>query len=401
MSDRLVRKVAIAGAGIGGLCAAVSLLQRGIDVEVYEQADSLRELGAGLLISMNAMRVLEALGLESAARSIDLPAVDRVVRLWNTGTTKSVYQTQTETQRNHTVCMIHRAELQRILAEAAQRIKPDVIRFGARVLGARSGAADAELLLEGGESAHADAVVGADGVHSMVRTSLYGQSAGRYTGSVAWRGLVPIERLAPVHRRPIATTWIGPQAHITCYPMRFGSGHLVSFSAQVERARWERESWSEVGTVSEALQDFIGWHPEVQEMIRGAETLYKWGLFVRDPLPHWSVGRVTLLGDACHSMVPYLGQGVVMAMEDAFVLARCLSGTAPGPQEALQQYEKARYERGNRAASASAAMQHVFHHPDLAHQETAIPYMEANWSPQAIRERYEWLFQYDATRVPI
>lgn len=393
--------VAIAGAGIGGLCAALSLLQRGIDVEVYEQADSLRELGAGLLISMNAMRVLTALGLESAARSIDLPADDRVVRLWNTGATKSVYQTRSDTQQNHAVCMLHRAELQRILADAALRIKPDLIHFGARVLGAKNTDAGAELLLEGGASATADIVLGADGVHSMVRSSLYGQAAARYTGSVAWRGLVPIERLTPIHRRPIATTWIGPEAHITCYPLRFGGESMVSFSAQVERASWERESWSEIGTVSEALQDFVGWHPEVQEMIRGAETLYKWGLFVRDPLPHWSEGGVTLLGDACHSMVPYLGQGVVMAIEDAFILARCIADLELTSEEALRRYEKARYDRTNRAADASAAMQRVFHHPALAHSETAVPYMEKNWGPEAIRERYEWLFQYDATTVPI
>ncbi len=176
---------------------------------------------------------------------------------------------------------------------------------------------------------------------------------------------------------------------------------MVSFSAQVERASWERESWSEIGTVSEALQDFVGWHPEVQEMIRGAETLYKWGLFVRDPLPHWSEGGVTLLGDACHSMVPYLGQGVVMAIEDAFILARCIADLELTSEEALRRYEKARYDRTNRAADASAAMQRVFHHPALAHSETAVPYMEKNWGPEAIRERYEWLFQYDATTVPI
>jgi salicylate hydroxylase len=174
----------------------------------------------------------------------------------------------------------------------------------------------------------------------------------------------------------------------------------MTFSGQVERSDWRLESWNEKGSVAECVNDFKGWHPEVVEIIENTESLHKWGLFVRDPLPRWSVGRVTLLGDACHSMVPYLGQGVNMAIEDAGVLARCIEKYAD-PAEALQKYQDARLERTTRIAQGSADMQRTFHNPALAEPESAAKYAESQWNPASAKARYDWIYGYDATQVPV
>jgi salicylate hydroxylase len=393
-------KVLVAGAGIGGLSAALALLQKGFDVEVFEQAPELREVGGGLLISMNGVRVLQALGLEEEMRSVTLPATDRVVRLWDSGRAWSLYHREPGSKADHSVCMLLRGELHRILAEAVLNQKSGAVRLNARCTGFEQTRDAVKIVLEGGESITGDVLVGADGVHSKVRSAAFGTAEGKYTGAVAWRGLVPMERLSEVHRRPIATTWVGPLAHITCYPMRRRREEIVSFSAQVERSNWELESWFEVGSVTECLSDFPGWHPEVIEMISNAETLYKWGLFTRGALARWTVGRVTLLGDACHPMVPYLGQGAVMALEDSYVLARCLA-QYDEPAEALARYDRARRERANRAAQKSADMQATFHHCDLGRADTALEYIQRTWHPDSVKARYDWLFEYDATRVAV
>ncbi len=148
------------------------------------------------------------------------------------------------------------------------------------------------------------------------------------------------------------------------------------------------------------MRDFEGWHPDIIEMIEHTESLHKWGLFVRDALPYWTQGRMTLLGDACHSMVPYLGQGVNMALEDACILARCIEASPENLPDALKRYEAARLERTTRVAQSASAMQTVFHNPALEGGEVADRYVEANWSPQKSRERYDWIYQYDATSVP-
>ncbi|MBK8065578.1 MAG: FAD-dependent monooxygenase [Betaproteobacteria bacterium] len=215
------------------------------------------------------------------------------------------------------------------------------------------------------------------------------------------RGLVPMERLKPHHRNPTVATWVGPTAHVSAYPARWQDQDLMTFSGQVERSDWELESWNEKGTVEECLKDFAGWHADILEIIEHTESLHKWGLFVRDALPRWTTGRVSLLGDACHSMVPYLGQGVNMAIEDGCVLARCIEAAPRDPAGALQRYEQARLARTTRVASSAAGMQTIFHNPALADPATASAYVDSQWSPQKSRERYDWIYDYDATSVAI
>jgi salicylate hydroxylase len=392
--------VLIAGGGMGGLVAALALLKRGIDVDLYEQAPELRELGSGLWVSPNGARVLHGLGLKDAIDGINTNAKDRVVRLWDSGQSWSVYSKQTGT--DHNLIMVLRSEMHRVLVEAVQAIKPDAFHLNAKVAGFTQDQDGVQLHLEDGRTATGTALVGADGLHSKVRAAAFGPSPGRFTNAIAWRGLVPMENLAEHHRLPVASTWLGPTAHVTSYPVRKGDQEFVSFSGQAETTDWTVESWSEMGSIEDCLKDFSGWHQDIVDLVKNAQTLYKWGLFIREPLPQWSVGRVTLLGDACHSMVPYLGQGVNMAFEDAAVLARCLElGDAADTAASLQRYSQARAERGAKTVDSSLGMQYVFHNDALAKPDTAIPYVNQNWSVASMKERYDWLFGYDANSVPV
>jgi len=394
--------VIIAGAGMGGLTLAVALLKMGMDVDVYEQSSELREVGAGLWISANGGRVLDTLGLKKTVEAINLPPQDRVVRYWKTGEEHSVYNRDAPSSKaDHTLIQVLRAELQRVLFEAVIALKPDAVHFGVRSLGADTVDGRARLLLDGGGFVEGDVVVGCDGAHSRVRQSLFGEAPARYTGANAWRGLAAMSRLKPQHRRPLASTWVGPTAHVTTYPVQRNGEQFVSFSAQVDSDLWQTESWSERGELADALKDFEGWHQDILDLFIQSENLFRWGLFVRDPLEVWSKGHVTLVGDACHSMTPYLGMGVNVTMEDAYVLARCLAESPNDVASALKRYDTARVSRANQTKASSLDMLHVFHSPALESIETARPYIQKAWAPQAVRERYDWLVSYDATTVEI
>lgn len=394
--------VIIAGAGLGGLTLAIALLQRGMDVDIYEQSPELREVGAGLWISANGAQVLGALGLKKAIEAINLPPKDRVVRYWKTGEELSVYnRDESASKADHTLIQVLRAELQRVLYDAVVSLKPEAVHFGARCVGAETVGDRALLFLESEAAIEGDVVVGADGAHSRVRESLFGPAPARFTDAIAWRGLAPMSRLKPQHRRPLASTWVGPTAHVTTYPVQRDGELFVSFSAQVDSVTWQTDSWSEPGDLGSALKDFEGWHQDIRDLFMASDNLFRWGLFVRDPLEVWSKGRATLLGDACHSMTPYLGMGVNVTMEDACVLARFLEALPDDIGRALARYDAERVKRANKAKERSLAMLKVFHSPELADWETARPYIAQQWAPEAVRERYDWLVTYDATAVEI
>ncbi len=394
--------VIIAGAGMGGLTLAIALLQKGYDVDVYEQSSELREVGAGLWISANGAKVMAALGLQEKLQAINLPPEDRLIRYWKTGEGKSVYNRDAAgAKADHTLIQVLRAELQRVLYETVIALKPDAVHFGVRSLGAETVDGRARLLLDGGGHVEGDLVVGCDGAHSRVRQSMFGPAPARYTGALAWRGLTPMTKLKPQHRQALASTWVGPTAHVTTYPVQRNGEMFVSFSAQVDSDTWHTESWSEKGDLADALKDFEGWHQDIIDLFVGSENLFRWGLFVRDPLEAWSQGQVTLVGDACHSMTPYLGMGVNVTMEDACVLARCIERYPDNIPQALQRYGQARIERANRTKAESLKMFGIFHSPALGDSTTAWPYINENWSVQAVRERYDWLLRYDATSVEI
>lgn len=393
-------KIIIAGAGIGGLATALSLLKRGIDCEVYEQAPELREVGAGLWVSMNGARVLIDLGLKDELDKACIAADQRSIRLWNTGDTWPLYKRSADSAP-HQPFLLLRAHLLKLMVDGVRRLKPDAIHLNARCTGFTQDKNGVRLQFQDGSVVTGSALIGADGAHSKVREQILGVVPARYTNAIAWRGLVPVDKLLPHQRAPVVSTWVGPRAHVTAYPVRWQDTELMTFSGQVEHDSWQLESWSEKGSTEDCLKDFANWHPDILNVIQNVDSLHKWGLFVREPLKQWSAGRVTLLGDACHSMVPYLGQGVNMAIEDACVIARCLVENPDDPEAAFLTYQDLRIERTAKVVHASAAMQAIFHHEALGDVKAAGAYIETQWSPQANADRYNWIYQYDATTIPL
>jgi salicylate hydroxylase len=390
--------ILVAGAGIGGLTAALALQRAGVSVRVFEQAAALGEVGAGLQLSANGTRVLHALGLAEALRRVAWVPEGKEVRLWNTGEAWPLFDLGGVSIERYgfPYYMVHRADLHALLAAAVRRNDPAAIRTDARCDGFDQDESGVRLRLRSGDTVQGDALIGADGVLSRLRQALFGADRPVFTGCMAWRGIIPAERLPPGLMRPVGTNWVGPGGHIVHYFLR--RGELFNFVGVRERADWTVESWTTAGTVEECLADYAGWHPDIQAAIREIGTPYKWALMTREPMARWCCGRVGLLGDACHSMLPFLAQGANMAIEDGAVLAACLKACGGDVAAALAAYEAERRDRTARVVRGSAANTKLFHSPMLAGREAAQRFVAENWHPDLVRERYEWLFTYDATR---
>ena len=392
-------RVLIAGGGIGGLTAALALLRVGIDVEVYEQAQELKEVGAGVQLAANGTRVLYALGVGEELKALSCEAQGKEIRLWNTGETWKLFDLGPESIEHYgfPYFTVYRPDLLDVLTRAVRREKPDAIHLGARCAGFSQDDDGVTLELENGASARGAALIGADGVHSRTRQSLLGADRPEFTGTIAWRGIVPMERLPAHMARMVGSNWVGPGGHVVHYPLR--AGKVMNFVGILERSDWQIESWTARGTQQELAAEFRGWHDDIQAFIRQIDMPYKWALMVRPPLERWTMNRVTLAGDAAHSMLPFLAQGAVMAIEDGCVLARCLAKyDVPA---ALTHYENARKDRTRRTVEGSAANLYRFHNPVLADPAEARRFVDREWASQRIAERYEWLFRYDATTVEI
>lgn len=393
------RKVLIAGAGVGGLAAAAALLQRGFDVEVYEQAAELKEVGAGVQLAANGTRVLYALGVGEQLKKLSCEAQGKEIRHWQTGETWKLFDLgpMSIERFGFPYFTVYRPDLLSVLVDEVRRLKPDAIRLGARCRGFTQDQSGVTLLLDSGSTARGDVLIGADGVHSRVRQGLFGEDRAEFSGVIAWRSVVPMERLPSHMVRMVGSNWVGPGGHIVHYPLR--SGKLMNFIGALERSDWQVESWSFKGSKEELAADFAGWHPDIQSFIKVIESPNKWALMLRPPLERWSVGRVSLLGDAAHSMLPFLAQGAIMAIEDGYMLARCLERFEP--IEALARYERARLTRTTRVVEGSHANIHRFHNRTLADPVQGRQFIEREWASARISDRYDWLFRYDATTEEI
>lgn len=392
--------VLIAGAGIGGLAAALALLRRGFTVEIYEQAAELAEVGAGVQIAANGSRVLIDLGLKAAMERVVCEAALKEVRIWNTGQTWKLFDLGKDSIERFGApyWFVHRGDMHRALLDGVLALAPSSIHTGRRVTGYDDDGTKVTLKLDGGARVQGDALIGADGVHSVLRQQMFAATRSEFLGIISWRGLAPMSKVPPELRRPVGTNWVGPGGHVIMYPLR--RGEILNFVGFGEREDWKVESWTEKGSKEECAADFKNWHPLVHEIIANVDQPFKWALVGREPMPHWTKGRVTLLGDACHPTLPFLAQGANMALEDGLVLARCLEAYAD-VTTALKRYESVRIERTTKIVNGSAETGRRFHNPTLADPAAAIAFVDREWQPDKVRLRYDWLFEYDARTVAL
>ena len=392
MNDK-TGKIAVIGGGLGGLAAALSLHRAGFDVDVYEQAPELNEVGGGINMGPNAARILYRLGLGDALDRDAVQPLSAHVRRWDDGRTlqKAVLNPISGELYGAPHLTVHRADLQRIIASGLPKER---IHLGHRLVDLADKGDRVDARFANGNRIDAEVLVGADGIHSSVRALLFGEQDPEFAGCVAYRGLVPVDRIADLGLERGNQSWLGPGGHLVHYFV--SGGRLLNFVGWTEHDSWNREDWTDRATIERALGAFEGWHPQIRRIISAADTCFIWALFDRDPLPRWSAGRVTLLGDACHPMYPFMAQGAAQAIEDGATLAALLANGGD-PIGILKRYEQLRLPRVTRLQEMSRANKHRYHMPDGPEQEARDAAMVA--TRERAPETMQWLFGFDAGAV--
>lgn len=390
-------KVAVIGAGIGGLTTGLALRQRGFDVDIYEQVSTLTEVGAGIQMTPNAVNVLRALGLEEEieASSFLPEAIIGIDALSDRITFRTPLRDVCPKLYGSNYYQLHRADLQRILRQA---LPGDIVHLSKRCISVSNAGDKAIAKFHDGSEIEADVVVAADGIRSSIRKALFDESEPRYTGNVLYRMLIPID--PPDHDLvyPSSSMWLGPGGHVVTYYVQ--SGNVVNVACCHETEEWEEESWTLRSSREELLSAYKDWAPRLLRLLERADNIYKFGLFDRDPMSSWTVGRVCLLGDAAHPMLPFLSQGAAMALEDAYVFVRALDENRSDVPAALSAYEAARVPRTTRVLIGSRKRGKTNHltskfarvRRDLAQ------FFRARWNPHTAGLQAHWIYEHDVTK---
>ena len=385
-------KVLVAGGGIGGLTAALSFARFGFSVQVFEQAPVFSDAGAGIQLSPNCTRVLHDLGLEQEVSATGFLPRGVEVRHWKSGAVIASSDFENHTEKyGFPYYHIHRSDLMDVLVRAASA-DPNIRLHPGTAIELVKQDSDAVRVVTGAKEYRGDLLAGADGIRSVVRNSLFGPDEPEFTGNIAWRGVVATDQLPKDFIRPVATVWWGPRRHFVHYYVR--NGTCVNCVCVVEKDGWETESWTEKGSHTELKNDFSGWHDTVTTLIDNInhDACFKWALFDRPPMPLWGQDRITLLGDACHPMLPFLAQGAAMAVEDAAVLARCVDAGKDIPSSLIR-YQELRRDRTAWVQKSSRRNKTLFH-------ATGVTAWVRNRVAGLASERmFDRLFSYDATRL--
>ncbi len=388
-------RVGVIGGGIGGVALAVALRQRGLEAAVFERANAFGEVGAGIQVTPNAVKVLRALGLLPALQAISFTPQALVGRNWRSG--REMFRTPLagECERLYDAPFLHahRADLHRILVD---QLPDHAVRLGMTCTGIVQRAGSVAARFADGSEHEADVVVGADGIHSKIRHALFGDQAPRFTGNMCWRAVVPFDRQPLEFVSPDSSFWMGPHGHVVTYYVQ--GGRAVNIVAVSETAEWVEESWNAPSSREELLAGYRGWNDKLIRLFSQATTVFKWGLFDRDPMPAWSAGRTTLLGDAAHPMLPFLSQGAAMAIEDGYVLAAALDAHRDRPEDGLALYEALRRPRTARVQLESRERGRTYHLASpLALLKRDVAYrLRSLINPHKSGIQANWVYDYDA-----
>ena len=398
-------KVVIVGAGIGGTACALALLKHGIEVEVLEQAPAFGEVGAGVQMSPNANRVLEALGRLDAVLAFATKPEAAISTSWDSGEHLRVvpYGDHVMARWGYPYIHLYRPDLIEALSAG---LPAGAVRMDTRVVAVREEPSRVGAELPDGTVVWGDVLVGADGIHSLVQKHLHGDQPARFTGYMAWRGLCPGDAAREQGVPLVSGNAWGPGSHFVNYYVgaRDGSGlgRYMNWVGVVPHDGSAIESWTAEGTIDDALRDFEGWQPRIRNIIGATPKAMKWALHDRDPLPFWSRGRVTLLGDACHPMLPFMAQGAAQGIEDGYVLARCLTETN-GAEAALDRYQRNRMARTAWVQEGSRKNEKIFHlsDPQAVADRNARLAAEVAANPDGVSADQSRLFHHDVVNGPL
>ena len=390
-------RIAVVGAGLGGLAAAACLMRAGFEVKVYEQAPVLGEVGAGIQLSANATSVLRSLGLQSELDAVGVRPLSYDFCLFNTAERLQGFALgdDHEARFGAPYYQLHRADLHEILVRCVSGLSSNAIELNKSCVGFEEGPDEVTLRFSDGSTATADLLVGADGIKSAVLEQLVGPQAPRFTGQSAWRIVVPANQLPEGFMEQRMYIWVGPGKHAVTYYLR--GGKLVNLVACVDSDSWTEEGWTVKAPWEDLKQEFEGWCDKIQLIVDQADrnSCFRWALYNRPALESWHSNRVVLMGDAVHATLQYMAQGAVMAVEDAAVLTRVLSSDEELP-EALARYQRNRLPRTTRIVNESSANAKLFHHES----ESALREAFARRGDIG-KDRAQWLYSYQPLTVPL